>query len=70
MPEFSRGICADGAAILKDGVPMTPEQIIFALRSLNYLVEMKQHKEKYGKDQVYLIGKQIAWDQASVALEA
>lgn len=70
MPEFSQGLCEDGAAILKDGFPMTPEQIIFALRSLNYLVEMKQHKEKYGKDQVYLIGKQIAWGQASASLEA
>jgi len=69
MPEFSQGICFDGAAILKDGVPMTPEQIIMCLKALNYLVEMKRHKELFGKTEAYLIGKQIAWDQAKVSLE-
>jgi len=29
--EYSQGICQDGAAILKDGVPMTPEEIITEL---------------------------------------
>ena len=29
--EYSQGICQDGAAILKDGVPMTPEEIIAEL---------------------------------------
>lgn len=31
--EYSQGVCHDGAAILKDGVPMTIEQILGALRS-------------------------------------
>ena len=30
--EYSQGICGDGIAILKDGVQMTPEEIIQALR--------------------------------------
>ena len=28
MTEYTQGICKDGAAILKDGVPMTPEEIL------------------------------------------
>lgn len=32
MSEFTQGICADGAAILKDGVMLTPEEIIELLR--------------------------------------
>ncbi len=39
MPEFTQGICADGAAILKNGQPMTPEQIITELRGVNYSME-------------------------------
>ena len=31
MREYSQGICQDGAAILCDGVPMTPEQIVARL---------------------------------------
>lgn len=31
--EYSQGICADGAAILKDGVPMTPEEIVRELQA-------------------------------------
>lgn len=31
--EYSQGICQDGAAILKDGVPMTPEEIVVELQS-------------------------------------
>jgi len=32
--EYSQGICSDGAAILKDGQPMAPEEIIMGLRLL------------------------------------
>ena len=31
MSEFTQGVCEDGAVILKDGEPLTPEQIISAL---------------------------------------
>jgi hypothetical protein len=31
MSEFTQGVCADGAAILRDGEMLTPEQIITAL---------------------------------------
>jgi hypothetical protein len=33
MSEYSQGVCEDGAAILKDGLPMTIEQILNELRS-------------------------------------
>jgi hypothetical protein len=33
MSEYSQGVCEDGAAILKDGLPMTIEQILTELRS-------------------------------------
>ena len=32
MPEFSQGVCEDGAAILMDGQPLTIEQILERLR--------------------------------------
>lgn len=32
MTEFTQGVCADGAAILKDGVMLTIEEIIDLLR--------------------------------------
>lgn len=32
MPEFSQGVCHDGAAILINGAPLTVEQIIEKLR--------------------------------------
>ena len=69
MAEFSQGVCGGGAAILKDGAPMTPEQIVFALRALNSLVEMRDHKDKHGKTQCYLIGREIAWDQARAVFD-
>ena len=33
MSEFTQGVCGDGAAILRDGEPLTPEQIITALHT-------------------------------------
>jgi hypothetical protein len=33
MNDYSQGICEDGAALLKDGLPMTIEQILTELRS-------------------------------------
>lgn len=32
MPEFSQGVCEDGAAILMDGQPLTIEEILERLR--------------------------------------
>jgi hypothetical protein len=31
VPEFTEGVCADGAAILMDGVPLTVSQILIRL---------------------------------------
>jgi len=33
MPEFSQGVCQDGAAIFMDGKPLTIEEILAKLRS-------------------------------------
>lgn len=33
MSEYTQAVCHDGAAILRDGEPMTPEEIIKALRT-------------------------------------
>ncbi len=33
MTTYSQGVCQDGAAILKDGQPMTIEEILFELRN-------------------------------------
>ena len=33
--EYSQGICEDGAAILENGIPLTIEQILEALKELD-----------------------------------
>lgn len=35
MSDYTQGICRDGAAILKDGVPMTIDDIVTELSELN-----------------------------------
>jgi len=37
MCEFSQGICADGAVILKDGQQMTIEEVLELLRTIQPL---------------------------------
>ena len=37
MCEYTQGVCGDGAAILKDGVPMTVEEILAELRRALYM---------------------------------
>lgn len=37
MSEYTQGVCHDGAAILKDGQPLTIEQVIEALRERDAL---------------------------------
>ena len=44
MHDYSQGICADGAAILKDGQPMTIEQILYELRCADMLAEFYVQK--------------------------
>lgn len=36
-PEYTQGIAGDGAAILRDGIPLTPEHILSRLRLLQEL---------------------------------
>jgi hypothetical protein len=69
MREFSQGICSDGAAILMDGRPLTIEKMLAALRALDFLIEVKDHKDAYGKDDWYRDAQPIAWDQARAALQ-
>jgi len=66
---FSQGVCADGASILKNGEPMSIEQIIEALRSLRDLVEVKKHKDRHGKDEWYKDAQPMAWEQARKVLD-
>lgn len=63
-PEFSEGICEDGAAILKNGIPLTITQILNCLKALDFLLEVKEHKDLHGKDDWYSDAKEIAWEQA------
>lgn len=39
MPEYTEGIAGDGAAILKDGVPMSVSEVIAELNRANALEE-------------------------------
>lgn len=39
MSDYTQGVCRDGAAILKDGQPLTIEQILEALREREVLIE-------------------------------
>lgn len=38
--EFSQGVCSDGAAILMDGQPMTPDEIVAKLRDQQHTIEV------------------------------
>ena len=40
MSGYTQGVCQDGAAILKDGQPMTIEEILAALNESERLAEM------------------------------
>jgi hypothetical protein len=40
MCEYSQGVCHDGAAILRDGQPMTVEEIIGELRKAQKLARL------------------------------
>jgi hypothetical protein len=66
--EFSEGIMEDGAAILKDGVPIPITQILDCLKALDFLLEVKAHKEANGEDEWYADAKEIAWEQAKEAM--
>jgi len=68
MPEFTQGVCGDGAAILKDGHPMTPDDIVKALNALDRLIKLRCHKIKRGKDNWYLENKESAWSGAVESL--
>lgn len=53
MSEYTQGIAGDGAAILKDGEPMTPEEIVKGLQrgerhatSFNYLCQSIEQLEE------------------------
>lgn len=42
--EYSQGICGDGAAILKDGQPMTIEQIVQELQVAQERIKVQNEK--------------------------
>ncbi|WP_372374231.1 hypothetical protein ACDI10_09935 [Vreelandella venusta] len=49
MSEYTQGVCRDGAAILKDGQPLTIEQILEALRERDALAaHVERLRERLG----------------------
>lgn len=42
MNKYTQGICEDGAAILKDGLPLTIEEILSGLRHSDQLTAINQ----------------------------
>lgn len=68
MPAFTQGICQDGAVILKDGAPMTPDDIITALRALDFLLEVKAMKNTPSLHVLHEENKELAWTKARQSL--
>lgn len=73
MSRFTQGIDGVGAIILKDGVLVTPEQIVQALNALDDLVTLKYIKEDLNSvsssthdvmEKYYMDNKPLAWDKA------
>lgn len=67
-PEYTQGICEDGAAILRDGQPMTVEEILDALRDSEQLkaeVERLSNREAAMCDLHYAQGAKrgFEWGQ-------
>jgi len=46
IPEYTEGICGDGAAILKDGVMMTIPEILNELNSITEIEGLKKENER------------------------
>ena len=42
MSKYSQGVCADGAAILRDGHPMTVDEIVSALNRADLATEREK----------------------------
>lgn len=37
-------------------------------KALTFLIEVKEHKEKHGKDEWYTVSQSVAWEQAIIAV--
>ncbi len=79
MSEYTQGICADGAAILKDGVMMTIEEILEGLRCTQQPVVPEGYRVERGSGTYNEIlvtapdgGQQTFWpdDAAYVLIKA
>lgn len=74
---FSQGVCGDGAAILCDGLPMSVDEIVYALNIIppNFKWTTK-HTARWGKDSWQGITPPMtppdamSWDDAVRVLEA
>lgn len=54
MSRYTEGVCEDGAAILRDGVPMTPQEIVKQLNLIESMVQTQirlQHSVETLRDQ-------------------
>jgi len=69
--KYSQGICGDGAAILKDGLPMTPEQIVESLnRFESFRDEMIRHRDRLAKLSASFLDLDAYFDSAKCAIQA
>lgn len=59
---------SDGDEILRDGIPITPDEIVEALNALVGLVGVKRYKNHYGKDKIYKDARDVSWFDAYKAL--
>ena len=58
MPDYTQGVCQDGAAILRDGLPLNIEGILYCLRE----GEKAAHKA-YHADQLIDEINTVCWDE-------
>jgi hypothetical protein len=72
MKKYSQGVCQDGAAILEDGIPLTPDQIVEKLNCLSQLTSMiylcpELNMCNYSEDQVEELNNAVQelWETAS-----
>jgi hypothetical protein len=69
--KYSQGICGDGAAILQDGIPLTPERIIETLnRYESFRDEMVRHRNELARLSAELLKLDAYDDAAKCAIKA
>jgi hypothetical protein len=69
--KYSQGVCGDGAAILQDGLPLTPQQIIAKLnRFESFSEEMVRHRDELARLSAEFLKLDAFDDAAKCAIKA